>query len=234
MIDFNEGNLTAGTIVTDQFEGLNISTPSEFGVMVFDTNNPTGEDYDLSAENLENALIISEDGDASDPDDNAAGGTIDIEFDELTTVTEIGLLDIEELGSSVSLFDGDSNLIEVIEIEPFGDGRSFELDISDVSGVARLELDLAGSGALTSLNFLPEGTDTSSGATQLTNLGWEKNGQPLGIWTNNSDVVKDLVSGIEVVDAVTANTLAGNDLIEGLVSSGTGLSKRWSNHHWQR
>ena len=95
MTDYDEGNLAAGTLVTDQFEGINVFTPSEFGVMVFDTNNPTGEDRDLAAEDLGNVLIISEDGDTSDPDDDAAGGTIKVEFDEPSTVEAIGLLDIE-------------------------------------------------------------------------------------------------------------------------------------------
>ena len=46
-IDFDTGNLAAGTVITDQFQGVNISSSSEFGVMLFDTNNITGEDFDL-------------------------------------------------------------------------------------------------------------------------------------------------------------------------------------------
>ena len=165
-INFDEGNLTAGTIVTNQFKGFNISVSSEYEVMVFDTARPTGEDYDLAADDLGNVLIISEDGDESDPDDRATGGTINIEFDEPSTVRAIGLLDIEESGGLVNLFDEESNLIKTINIEPVGDGRSFELDIEE-SGVARLELNLAGSGALTSLDFSPD--DISTPVTQLTN-----------------------------------------------------------------
>lgn len=179
MINFDEGNLAAGTLVTDQFEGINVSTPSEFGVMVFDTNNPTGEDYDLAAENLGNVLIISEDGDTSDPDDDAAGGTIKIEFDEPSTVSSIGLLDVEVSGGSVEFFDAESNFIDALEIEPQKNGSSFEL-YPDVLGVSYLELDLAGSGALTSLDFSLN-TDTPIGsATQLTNMSWSKDGQQLG------------------------------------------------------
>lgn len=173
--NFDEGNLMAGTIVTNQFEGFNIAVSSEYEFMVFDTARPTGEDYDLATDNLGNVLIISEDGDASDPDDRAAGGTINIEFDEPSTVKEIGLLDIEESGGFINLFD-EVNLIGTINIEPVGDGRSFELDISN-SGVARLELNLAGSGALTSLGFSPD--DISTTVTQLTNTGWEQDGQLL-------------------------------------------------------
>ena len=157
-IDFDEGNLAAGTVIIDQFEDITISTPSEFGVMIFDTNNPTGGDDDLGA-SVGNALIISEDGDSSDPDDNAAGGTISIEFDQLATVTKIGLLDIEESGGSINLFDNESNLIEVIEIEPLGDGRLQQLALN-VQEVARMDINLAGSGALTELNFFEASNDS--------------------------------------------------------------------------
>ena len=44
MTDYDEGNLAAGTLVTDQFEEISVSTPSEFGVIVFNTNHPSGED----------------------------------------------------------------------------------------------------------------------------------------------------------------------------------------------
>ena len=104
VINFDEGNLGAGTLVTDQFEGISVSTTSKFGVMVFNTDNPTGDDYDLATEDLGKVLIISEDGDSSDPDDDAAGGTIKIEFDEPITVTSIGLLDIEESGGFIEFF----------------------------------------------------------------------------------------------------------------------------------
>ena len=158
-LDFDEGNLAAGTIVTDQFEGIDISTSSEFGVMIFDTGNPTGGDDDLFTFSQGNVLIISEDGDSADPDDNAAGGTIHIEFDELATVTSIGLLDIEETGSSINLFADDSSLIEVIEIEPRGDRSLQELNLN-LQGVASIDINLAGSGALTELNFLNQIDDS--------------------------------------------------------------------------
>ena len=75
-INFDENTLAAGTIITNQFEGVEFSSSSEFGVMIFDSNNVTGADFDLAATDLNNVLIISEDGDSNDPDDNAAGGTI--------------------------------------------------------------------------------------------------------------------------------------------------------------
>ena len=160
-INFDENNLAAGTIVTDQFDGVEFSSSSEFGLMLFDTNNVTGQDCDLSATDLGNVLIISEDGDASDPDDNAAGGTISLELDDLATVNSIGLLDIDEPGSSITFYDDNSNPIETVEIENLGNNSFQEIDF-DVSNVASLDIDLTGSGAVTGIDFDPAQANTYS------------------------------------------------------------------------
>lgn len=160
-INFDELELTAGTIITSQFSGLEFSTPSEFGLMLFDTNNVTGEDFDLSATDLDNVLIISEDGDISEPDDSAAGGTISLEFDELVAVNSIGILDIDEPGSSISFYDADNLLVETVAIEALGD-RSFQELKFDLNGIASLEIDLAGSGAVTGIDFDPAPADISN------------------------------------------------------------------------
>ena len=152
-IDLDADNLLAGTVITDQFEGVRISSSSEFGAMLFDTNNTTGGNFDLSAQNLGNVLIISEDGDSRDPDDSAAGGTISFEFEKLAKVTGVGLLDIDERGSTISFFDDDSSLIKTVEIENLGNNSFQELAL-DVEGVARMDINLAGSGAVTELEFL--------------------------------------------------------------------------------
>ena len=151
-IDFNEPNLTAGTIVTNQFDGVEFSSSSEFGVMLFDTNNITGEDFDLANPDLGNVLIISEDGDSNDPDDNAAGGTINLKFDDVVTVDSIGLLDIDEPGGLIAFYDENSNLIETIAIESLENNSVRELDLN-IDRVASLDLNLAGSGAITEINF---------------------------------------------------------------------------------
>ncbi|MEM6944166.1 MAG: hypothetical protein AAF565_10500, partial [Pseudomonadota bacterium] len=67
--------------------------------MVFDTRNPTGGDDDLAATGRGNILIISEDGDQSDPDDEVNGGTIVFRFDEPTFVHSIIVFDTEEGGT---------------------------------------------------------------------------------------------------------------------------------------
>ena len=44
--------------------------------MIFDTANPTGGDSDLASDTLGNVLILSEDGDSTNPDDNDTGGIL--------------------------------------------------------------------------------------------------------------------------------------------------------------
>ena len=97
-IDFN--SLATGETVTDQYSDIGVrivtagTPPGEDQAMIFDTNNPTGGDDDLATDNLDNVLIISEDGDATDPDDNATGGAINFEFDSPVLVKSLTFLDL--------------------------------------------------------------------------------------------------------------------------------------------
>lgn len=95
-------------------------------VMIFDSTNPTGGDFDLGTPNEEfggpgigragqrgrryenaeargNVLIISEDDDSSDPDDNQKGGTMTFQFSSSVVLNSLGLLDNEE-GVKLELF----------------------------------------------------------------------------------------------------------------------------------
>ncbi|MEM9450411.1 MAG: choice-of-anchor I family protein [Cyanobacteria bacterium P01_E01_bin.6] len=142
----------AGTVVTDQFEGATFSTLSSFGVMIFDTANITGGDEDLASDTLGNVLIISEDGDSSDADDALQGGTITVEFDELTNVDSITLLDIEETGGKVTLFDIDGILLETVDIQALED-NSVQTIALNTGSVSSMEIMLAGSGAVAELSL---------------------------------------------------------------------------------
>ncbi|MDJ0570949.1 MAG: hypothetical protein QNJ53_18140 [Pleurocapsa sp. MO_192.B19] len=154
-VDFEGEDLAAGTIVTDQYDdlGLTISASTEFGAMLFDTNNPTGEDFDLAAD-LGNVLIISEDGDTTDPDDNAQGGTLTFEWDTEVDITGVDLLDIDEPGGSITFFDDNSREIATLEI-PELENNSFQQLGFDVENVARMDIFLASSGAVTAVDFIP-------------------------------------------------------------------------------
>ncbi|MEL6494320.1 MAG: SGNH/GDSL hydrolase family protein [Cyanobacteria bacterium J06623_7] len=160
-LDFDGQDLAAGTIVSNQFPGVEFSTLSTLDLMLFDTDNVTGEDFDLAATDLGHVLIISEDGDTEDPDDNAAGGVIRLQFEETVTVEGLDLLDIDEPGSSLTFYDEDSNLIETVAIADTGDNSTQTLEF-DLRGVSSIELNLAGSGALTGVDFTVDSSDNAS------------------------------------------------------------------------
>lgn len=158
-LDFS--GLSKGTTVSNQFDGVTITAQksgdgagSPNDAMIFDSNNPTGGDYDLGYNGLGNILIISEDNDASDPDDNAGGGVITFDFDAPSDLQNIRLLDIEENGGSIKLFDADGNLIKTVAIPAAGNNSNQLIDL-EATDVAVMEIHLAGSGAVDDLCWKP-------------------------------------------------------------------------------
>lgn len=173
VIDFDhdaQGNaLTAGTLVADQYAGLGltITGDQELPAMIFDSANPTGDDFDLGTPGNSplaqgNILILSEDGDSSDPDDAAQGGTLSFNFAEPTTVTRIELLDIDpaESDSRILTFDAQGNALSDVAIPPRGDNQLVTVDLN-LGNVSELRVILAGSGAVTGLVYSP--TDAPEG-----------------------------------------------------------------------
>lgn len=163
VIDF-EG-FSAGTIIDDELSGLTVTTddPVNHPAMIFDTANPTGGDTDLATPGpgidndtpLGNVLIISEDGDQSDPDDSAAGGSIIFEWDEAVTVDSVTLLDIDanEPGGTVAFFyDNAGGLITSVNIPALGNNSVQTLDVN-VDGVSKMKVKLKSSGAVAELVY---------------------------------------------------------------------------------
>ncbi|MEL6613717.1 MAG: hypothetical protein AAFQ53_16610, partial [Bacteroidota bacterium] len=155
LIDF-EG-FERGTTITDQIEGVTISVEKRgSGVdeaMIFDSNNPTGGDWDLATTTQDNILIISEDGHEWDPDDNWQGGQMFFDFDTVSTVESLTWVDIDDgKPATVSFFDENGTLITTIEGLCTGDG-GVGVQTFNVEGVARMVIDLPGSGAVDNINF---------------------------------------------------------------------------------
>ena len=153
------GDAAAGDIVSDQFAGFSVvgqragdDENSANDAMIFDTANPTGQDDDLAYDDQGNAIILSEDGDSSDPDDNAGGGTLTFTFEALSDVQSITLLDIEEDGGSIDLYDAEGELIDSRAIPGVGDNSVQEIDLG-ASGVSSMVVTLVGSGAVDDLCF---------------------------------------------------------------------------------
>ncbi|MGK7941648.1 MAG: SdrD B-like domain-containing protein, partial [Crocosphaera sp.] len=156
VIDFETdgaGNaLPAGTIIDDEYQNLGVTiSATKFGAMIFDSANPTGGDTDLATDSEGNILIISEDGDSSDPDDNAGGGVITFNLDNPIELNSINFVDIEETGGQVFTTDADGN-VTITSIPAPGDGSLQTLNIND-SDVVKIEVELAGSGAISGLDF---------------------------------------------------------------------------------
>lgn len=156
-LDFNA--FAAGTVIDDAYRETNGVTVSAVGgsgqAMVFDTNNPTGDDTDLASDTLNGVLIISEDGDNSDPDDNDAGGSIFFDFDGPSRMKSLTFKDIEETsgeGTLMIFYDANGDIIEKHFVQPTEDGGERTVGMS-VDGVSRMEVRFEGSGAVDNLVF---------------------------------------------------------------------------------
>ena len=150
-IDFDagsQGELTAGDVVTNQFEGLTVAVADDLDAMIFDSANPTGGDRDLASSELGNVLIISEDGNSGNPDDNASGGILMFDWDGVVSLDSIGLLDIEEAGGTVTLYGSDdTTVLTTIDIPASVNNYLQSLDIG-TADVGKMDVLLAGSGAI--------------------------------------------------------------------------------------
>tara|TARA_R110002049_G_scaffold10127_1_gene50109 strand:- start:67662 stop:70604 length:2943 start_codon:yes stop_codon:yes gene_type:complete len=155
-IDFN--SLPAGTVVDDEYAALGVAVSASGGsgqAMIFDSSNPTGGDDDLASDTLGGLLIVSEDGDSTDPDDNAGGGSLFFDFEEGVRVKSLTFKDIEETGSEgtrMIFFDADGNEIGNHFVDPTGDGGERTVQLN-VTGVARMEVRFQGSGAIDNLTW---------------------------------------------------------------------------------
>lgn len=152
-------NLQAGLIIDDEYAayGVTISADQRNSTidkaMIFDTDNPTGGDSDLSYDGLGGVLIISEDGDTSDPDDAAHGGELVLDFDDPVDLSRITLLDAEAGGRFVA-FDADGTQIGSQNVGTGSDNDRRAVDLSHLTGVAQLVVEMRGSGALDNFEFI--------------------------------------------------------------------------------
>lgn len=151
----------SGLLITGQNAGSDPNGPSD--AMIFDTANPTGGDWDLGFADQGKAIILSEDGDSSDPDDNAHGGTISFEFLSASDVQSVNILDVEEQGGTIDLFDADGNVLNSFEIPAAGDNSVQTIEIA-TAGVTFMDVNLVGSGAVDDLCYSNPKADDCEGA----------------------------------------------------------------------
>lgn len=145
--DIASGVVTTANIVT--IEGVRDGEPSN-QAMIFNTDNPTGGDDDLSA-GTGNVLIISEDGDQLDPDDNDGGGELIFSFDDPISVESLDIIDNEEDGSEiVFLYEDGTTASAALPTLQDGELRTLQFSLWGVTG---LIVKFKGSGAVDNISF---------------------------------------------------------------------------------
>ncbi|MGF1537381.1 MAG: 5'-nucleotidase C-terminal domain-containing protein [Elainellaceae cyanobacterium] len=159
-LDFDGADLAAGAIVSDQFEGVVISSADEGKpAMLFDSENPTGGDFDLQSDDLGLVLIISEDGDSSDPDDNARGGTLSFDFASGVSLESVDILDNEEDESFITLYgEDDATVLNVVQIAAGVNNGLQTVSLGAVSDslVGRMDVTFENSGAVANVLYAEE------------------------------------------------------------------------------
>ena len=189
-VDFD--NFTAGTsgssiVVPD----MTLSTNSNSRpLMIFDTENPTGGDADLGAPHQdfggpgignggksgaagENAnvlgevLIISTNGNSSNPNDHAGGGDLIFTFDQPVTATGVEVLDVDNGDDyEVHFYDNSGNLIQTNVYTGLGN-NAFHSETFSIANVKEMVVELEGSGAVAKVCYEPLDSDGDGVADDL-------------------------------------------------------------------
>ncbi len=200
------------------------------GDPAFDPALCSGEDWDLYLPSLGNALIITEDGDASDPDDSANGSAF-WTFDfaawgpGTVTVDSFYAADIDDpfqTGASASFFDSGGSLISTVAIPVTGDNAGTTVNVG-LSGVRSMTVSLAGSGELDNIRLTAD--------VPLIDLELTKDVDPAEVevgeqTTFTITVVNqgpDNATGVEVTDTLPAGLTYVSDNAGGAYDSTTGV-----------
>ncbi len=153
------------------------NAPGTGPAMIFATQLPTGGDLDLGSPNQTcmppglgqglggelgqpgencvpqgNVLIISEDGDATDPDDNLNGGTITFDFNYDVDIASIDFMDGNSPGNTVETFDAGLMSLGTVAIADLGSNSVQSVAVGE-TGVRRLTVVLDDAGALAAIDF---------------------------------------------------------------------------------
>ena len=166
----------AGMIVAEQWAsmGMHVSATNKTvghpnKAILFDSEEPTGDDFDLVTPGWgpqndtaygmllivpENDYDLDADGLVDFPDDEAGGGVIIFNFDELTLLAGLTLIDID-LDETVQIrgFRGEA-LVMDLPITGIGDNSAMDIGFPS-EAIDSLEVDFSGSGAIAELGFIP-------------------------------------------------------------------------------
>ena len=228
--DFN--SFDAGTVIDDELSYAGVSVSSYKAgnpPMIFDTANPTGGDDDLKTDNLGKVLILSEDGDSSDPDDNKDGGRIFFDFDSATKVKELTFLDIDDDEKvEVKFYDAGGHEIGKFKFygkDHGGDNEQFTKTFN-VEGAFRMEVKLSGSGAIDNLKIAKAPPVEADGVVEGTAgndvIDASYDGDPEGDRIDAGDGTKGTVGDQDVVDAGAGDDTIKSGAAEDTIYAGSG------------
>lgn len=146
-------SLKEGDVVTNQLELFTVNAVGGSGkAMIFDSNcsgsNCSGQDPDLGV-NLGNILIVSEDGNSSDPDDSSSASKLILNLRKDIIPRSLYLVDVEE-GASVKLYKDSSLVLEKSVVTQNGYKKAVDLGKSLAD---KIIIDFNGSGATGKLEF---------------------------------------------------------------------------------
>ncbi|MEM7245951.1 MAG: hypothetical protein AAF533_11455 [Acidobacteriota bacterium] len=133
---------SAGDVVTS-LPGATVTGSGD--IVAFDTSAVTCDDFDLMAM-IGNVLVVQEAGSACVPDDDADGGLIRLDFDEPGVVGSVNLVDIDEMGTQVRVYDAAGGLLGSADVVVGGNAETTSVAF-DLCGVSAVEIELGGSGA---------------------------------------------------------------------------------------
>jgi hypothetical protein len=156
--------------------------------IVFDSQNPTGGDADLGTPNIDfggpgvgiggtsgkpgenditygNLLIIAEnvidtnrDELVDDPDDEAGGGVIVIDFEQAVIVVSVVMVDIDGDEVATIRLYSESGILATIPAQSLGNNSIQTLNGGGHTGVHRMEIELSSSGAIGEIEYILDTT----------------------------------------------------------------------------
>ncbi len=172
--DFDDaGNaLLPGTEITNQYEDFTVTTqiPAQCA-QLFDTGNPTANDFDVGTPNEQyggpgigdggasntefqgNALIASQNCNLP----NETSGELIFTFDCGVTIKTVDLLDISCDDADIELYDVNQNLIEILILPNSGINGFYQYEVN-VSGVYAMHIDLDCGGGVTGFTYCKDNT----------------------------------------------------------------------------
>ncbi|MGF1579490.1 MAG: right-handed parallel beta-helix repeat-containing protein [Gemmataceae bacterium] len=231
-------DLNSGDVVTNQFQDNEFGTDVGFVVtakdnlgnaadaMIFDTTVASTADPDLvfSDGSQGNALIISEDGNTTNPDDNANGGTLAFTFDSRANVKDITLLDIEPNQTvTIKALDSFGTVVATKSVTGgMGDNTALTVDLEAASffGLKSLVVETNGSIAVSDFtygkSFAGIEVVDSNNVDIIGNLSNDSGYSGIYVLGGSNNYIKFDVTNYNFGDGITLENTTGNDVYANL------------------